>query len=608
MLSSTRVRPRHRDGHRPRDSRSYPLSCFAACHLAPEDFTTRRNFQLIANSPSVAFPDISNCLCHRTYPRPLTHDGPELDESEPQIVKTLWMFSLHVSLDELGRSAAGAYSQGIDYLMGHTLPSPWTEQGCGWQEVWETADYAGFYASCDGILLLSRLPPSDSRSVAAVKLTDDVYRHHLCVALDTDIEARSERLRRLRAEASSVTMKLAKFLQASAVVTNRDLRRTLTAKVSRWLQLEGESGQGWWRPTISTPSAPLSVSATVESLLALRMHLGHEVATQQRALSLGLQTLRDVLAPTSNGQAASWKDRLLALWAVSKLACLPNARAQGSVPQTVNDYLDSGHMHDEPVLVEKFSNNDPLVISNDYYSFNTRVLLASSIINYIAMKVLPLDHIRHTLDIMREAIVDIQRQGFYKRDDRGDLQFWESYQAMDMLHRVQRLLRPGDQSVTQQGSQPAARTQELEVTYMYVRPALFQAKPFATEDDLAVVIMPLTRRWSADVFTAFASAVKSRGMRVWRSDLVFRDDQVMQTIWEHINKARVIIADCTGRNPNVFYELGIAHVLGKPVFICAQKRRDFPFDITGVRSYEYDTMTSGVRKLRKTIQLFIDQL
>ncbi|MFI5396746.1 MAG: hypothetical protein ACHQ9S_14520 [Candidatus Binatia bacterium] len=512
-----------------------------------------------------------------------------------------------MSLDELGRSAAGAYSQGIDYLMGHTLPSLWAEQGCGWQEVWETATYAGFYASCDGILLLSRLPSSDSRSVAAAKLIDDVYLHQLCVTLDTDIKAKSETLRRLHAEASSVTMKLAKFLQASAVVNESGLRRTLTAKVSRWLQLEGESGQGWWRPTISTPSAPLSLSATVESLLALRMHLGHEAATQQGAISLGLQTLRDVVAPKPNGQPASWEERLLALWALSKLACLPNARVQGSVAQSINDYLDSGHAHDEPVIVEKFSNNDPRVVSNDYYSFNTRVVLASSIVNYIAMNVLPLDYIKYVLDIMREASVDIQRQGFYKRHERGDLQFWESYQAMDMLHRVQRLLRPGDQCLTQRATQPAARTQGLGVTYMYIRPTLFQAKPFVTEDDLAVVIMPLTPQWSVEMFTAFASAVKSKGMRVWRSDLVFRDDQVMQTIWEHINKARVIIADCTGRNPNVFYELGIAHVLGKQVFICAQKRRDFPFDITGVRSFEYGSPV-GMRKLRKSIQLFIDQL
>ena len=82
----------------------------------------------------------------------------------------------------------------------------------------------------------------------------------------------------------------------------------------------------------------------------------------------------------------------------------------------------------------------------------------------------------------------------------------------------------------------------------------------------------------------------------------------MQTIWEHINKARFIIADCTGRNPNVFYELGIAHTIGKKVFLCAQKRKDFPFDISAIRSYEYGILPNQIRKLRKELTAFVDSL
>ncbi len=142
---------------------------------------------------------------------------------------------------------------------------------------------------------------------------------------------------------------------------------------------------------------------------------------------------------------------------------------------------------------------------------------------------------------------------------------------------------------------------------MYVNPR-FQVKKFQEEEDLIVILMPFSPKWSNDVFKVFSSSAKSKNFRVWRSDLTFKDDNIMQTIWENINKAKFIIADCTGKNPNVFYELGIAHTVGKPVFICAQDRMDIPFDIAAVRSYTYDVLPTELKTLSKTLKSFIDQL
>jgi hypothetical protein len=53
--------------------------------------------------------------------------------------------------------------------------------------------------------------------------------------------------------------------------------------------------------------------------------------------------------------------------------------------------------------------------------------------------------------------------------------------------------------------------------------------------------------------------------------------------------AKVIIADCTGSNPNAFYKIGLAHTLGKPVILTSQSVRDVPFDLRYLHfiSYEY---------------------
>ena len=53
----------------------------------------------------------------------------------------------------------------------------------------------------------------------------------------------------------------------------------------------------------------------------------------------------------------------------------------------------------------------------------------------------------------------------------------------------------------------------------------------------------------------------------------------MDVIWESINRARIVIADTTTRNPNVFYEIGICHTLGKDVILITQDSEDVPFDL-----------------------------
>ena len=78
----------------------------------------------------------------------------------------------------------------------------------------------------------------------------------------------------------------------------------------------------------------------------------------------------------------------------------------------------------------------------------------------------------------------------------------------------------------------------------------------------------------------------------------------MEDIWESICISRLIIADVTGRNANVFYELGIAHTLGKSCVVLTQNQQDVPFDITARRYIHYDPAKKVALRthLEKTIK------
>lgn len=89
-----------------------------------------------------------------------------------------------------------------------------------------------------------------------------------------------------------------------------------------------------------------------------------------------------------------------------------------------------------------------------------------------------------------------------------------------------------------------------------------------------------------------------------RGDATVLTVPLLDKISNYIKRADVVIADCTGRNPNVFYELGMAHALGKPVvLITADKDAEVPTDIRAFEyiRYEGDDEKAFVDKLDKAL-------
>lgn len=91
-------------------------------------------------------------------------------------------------------------------------------------------------------------------------------------------------------------------------------------------------------------------------------------------------------------------------------------------------------------------------------------------------------------------------------------------------------------------------------------------------------------------------------LKVARADDFFTADSVVRDIWNAISACRVIVADCTGRNPNVFYEIGMAHTLGKPVLLITQTAADIPFNLGHFRVIIYDFNPRGMREFEQTLK------
>lgn len=122
------------------------------------------------------------------------------------------------------------------------------------------------------------------------------------------------------------------------------------------------------------------------------------------------------------------------------------------------------------------------------------------------------------------------------------------------------------------------------------------------------VLMPF-RSELQPVFEDHIKRVASAlAITVARADDFFTNRPVVNEIWSAIAAARVLIADCTGRNPNVFYEIGVAHTIGKPVILVTQDPADVPFDLRHLRYIEYRFTPRGMMEFEEILKRTITEV
>lgn len=87
----------------------------------------------------------------------------------------------------------------------------------------------------------------------------------------------------------------------------------------------------------------------------------------------------------------------------------------------------------------------------------------------------------------------------------------------------------------------------------------------------------------------FRPAILQAGLTPLRADAeIFGTGKIIDQIWRGIHEATVLVAELTTKNANVFYELGLAHALEKPVVLVSSNEQDVPFDLRHIRVIVYD--------------------
>jgi hypothetical protein len=130
---------------------------------------------------------------------------------------------------------------------------------------------------------------------------------------------------------------------------------------------------------------------------------------------------------------------------------------------------------------------------------------------------------------------------------------------------------------------------------------VFGGGTFTLNPQLCFVLMPFADKFKPIYDDHIKPNVLKAGLQCERADDIRGTNLITWDIWEKINRARFLIAELTDRNPNVFYELGLAHALSKDVILLTQSMEFVPFDLKSLRCIPYEFTPRGMLSLEKDL-------
>ena len=125
------------------------------------------------------------------------------------------------------------------------------------------------------------------------------------------------------------------------------------------------------------------------------------------------------------------------------------------------------------------------------------------------------------------------------------------------------------------------------------QPTVFNIPNVPPRKDAIAVLMPFDAQFDG-VHSAIKDTAARLSLRCERADDIWNDSAIINDIFELIYHSALVVCDCTGRNPNVFYEVGIAHTLGREVIPITQNKGDIPFDLSHHRFLKYLPNNEGL--------------
>ncbi|HEX3554530.1 MAG TPA: S1 RNA-binding domain-containing protein [Thermoanaerobaculia bacterium] len=108
--------------------------------------------------------------------------------------------------------------------------------------------------------------------------------------------------------------------------------------------------------------------------------------------------------------------------------------------------------------------------------------------------------------------------------------------------------------------------------------------------------------WDEHYKEVIERTVADVGMKAVRADEIYGSMPLLDRLWQGIQEAELVIADLTGRSPNVLYEVGLAHVIGKRILILTMYPDDVPVDLAQFVQIRYSAEGRGLLQFTRDLR------
>lgn len=218
------------------------------------------------------------------------------------------------------------------------------------------------------------------------------------------------------------------------------------------------------------------------------------------------------------------------------------------------------------------------------------------------------DRVRREVDFARGARLSVMPIIFDTGPDSGDV-----LRRFALQDRHYHMFSKSDHSIQRLGRNimdvaEHSRKQKMKEGIMDFNP-IFGEPSFDAQFRCDVfMVMPFAEDFQPIYTDHIIPLIDAKNLEIKRGDDFFAKHSIMTDIWSAIFASNLVIGDCTGQNANVFYELGIAHTLGRPTILITQDLDDIPFDLRHLRIIQYEYTPPGMKKFEEKLADAIEKL
>lgn len=156
---------------------------------------------------------------------------------------------------------------------------------------------------------------------------------------------------------------------------------------------------------------------------------------------------------------------------------------------------------------------------------------------------------------------------------------------------------------------PAAMAEsQIGVFCIGTRDIVFSNFAVQKEDPKVFVVMQYTPQYDELYTEVIKPVCDDLKLRPQRADETHAPGLVIADIIRHILESKVIVAEITPANPNVYYEVGYAHALNKPTILIADKGTKLPFDLSPFRTLFYENSIGGKKRVEEGLRKYLNTI